>query len=279
MEPRVGHTAENLTTSLELIETAAARGASVIVLPELTTSGYVFRSRAEAFALSETAATGQSLRAWSDAAARLGVYVIGGFAERDGDRLFNAAALIGPRGLLGIYRKLHLWENEHLFFEPGNRGLPVFDTPFGRIAAVICYDGWFPEVYRQLAAQRVDLVCMPTNWVPMPQQPERMPAMANTLAMASAHSNAMVLACANRIGVERGQAFIGQSLIVDASGQPVAGPASLDQTELLLARVDFAAVRRGRQLNVFNHVLRDRRADVFGPLAAAAPVRPDLGAF
>nr|WP_255370073.1 nitrilase family protein [Roseateles sp. YR242] len=264
MEPRLGQRAQNLEESMVTIEMAAARGASVIVLPELVSSGYAFKSRSEAFAAAEPVSDSVSLRAWSEAASRLGVHLVAGFAEREGERLYNSAAIMSPRGLLGLYRKLHLWGDEQLFFEPGNLGLPVFDTDFGRIAAVICYDGWFPEVYRRLSEQHVDLVCMPTNWVPMPQQPAGMPAMANTLAMAAAHSNAMAIACANRVGVERGQAFIGQSLIVNADGWPLAGPASIDRPELLLARINIAQARRGRQLNAFNHLLRDRRADLFG---------------
>ena len=97
----------------------------------------------------------------------------------------------------------------------------------------ICYDGWFPETYRLAAVQGADIVCVPTNWVPMPAQPDDRPAMATTLTMAAAHSNGMAIACANRIGTERGQPFIGQSLIVGGDGWPVAGPASSDCEEIL----------------------------------------------
>jgi predicted amidohydrolase len=90
--------------------------------------------------------------------------------------------------------------------------------------------------------------------------------MANTLAMASAHSNALNIVCANRIGNEREQLFIGQSLIVDAQGWPIAGPASIDAEEVLLAQIRLKATRRERQLNAFNHVLRDRRDDLYDPM-------------
>src|SRR5437899_1572516 len=83
------------------------------------------------------------------------------------------------------------------------------------IGDVVGYDGWFPEVYRLCALQGADLICVPTNWVPMPGQPAGQEPMAVTLAMASAHSNSMFIACADRVGSERGQAFIGKSLIVD----------------------------------------------------------------
>ncbi|MFM9925070.1 nitrilase family protein [Variovorax sp. H27-G14] len=266
MAPRVGHTADNVARSVALIEQAATQGASIVVLPELANSGYVFASRAEAFALAEPVPDGPSTQAWAEVARRCNVHVVAGIAEREGDRLYNAAVVLGPRGWLGTYRKLHLWGDEHLFFEPGNKGLPVFHTELGRLGVLICYDGWFPETYRLLAMQGADIVCMPTNWVPMPHQPTDRPAMATTLAMASAHSNGLNIVCADRTGTERGQPFVGQSLIVGARGWPLAGPASIDSEEILCARIDLRASRQARHLNVFNDVLRDRRDDIYDPM-------------
>ncbi|XAH22221.1 nitrilase family protein [Xylophilus sp. GW821-FHT01B05] len=266
MEPRVGRKDNNVAHSIKSIEEAAAQGASIVVLPELANSGYVFESRAEAFALAEAVPDGPSTQAWIEVARRCKVHVVAGIAEREGDRLYNAAVVIGPQGWLGTYRKLHLWGDEHLIFEHGDKGVPVFHTEHGRLGVLICYDGWFPEMYRLLAMQGADIVCMPTNWVPMPGQPADQPAMAVTLAMASAHGNGLSIVCANRIGTERGQPFIGQSLIVGAQGWPLAGPASPDREEILYARINLKASRQGRHLNSFNHVLRDRRDDVYDPM-------------
>ena len=152
-----------------------------------------------------------------------------GIAERDGGRLYNSALVAGPQGYLGTYRKLHLWGDENLYFEPGDLGLPVFHTEFGRLGVAICYDGWFPEVYRLLAMRGADIVAVPTNWVPMPGQTPDGPAMAHALAIAGAHSNGLTVACADRVGIERGQPFVGRSLIVGAQGWTVAGPASHDR--------------------------------------------------
>lgn len=267
MEPRIGRKDENLARSVALVERAAAGGADLVVLPELANTGYMFESRAEAFALAEPVPNGPSTQAWIEVARRCNTLIVAGIAERDGERLYNAAVVVGPTGWLGTYRKLHLWGDEHLFFEAGDKGLPLFHTPWGRLGVVICYDGWFPEVYRLLAMQGADVVAMPTNWVPMPGQPAGSPAMANTLAMASAHSNALNIVCANRTGTERGQPFIGQSLIVDAQGWPVAGPAAEGGEDLvLIAQLDLRSTRQARQLNAFNHVLRDRRDDVYDPM-------------
>jgi N-carbamoylputrescine amidase len=264
MAPRVGEKSRNVARSIELIERAAAGGAQVAVLPELCNSGYVFESRDEAFALAETIDDGETIRAWAMLAARLRITLVAGFAEREGDRLYNSAAVISPQGVLGRYRKLHLWCDEQLFFEHGNLGVPVFHTPYGRIACAICYDIWFPEVFRAAALQGADLLCVPTNWVPMPAQPEGLPVMANMLAMGGAHANGLVVAAADRVGTERGQPFLGRSIIVDSHGWPAAGPASATEEEVLLATVNLADARRNRQLNAFNHVLRDRRTDLYG---------------
>ena len=272
-EPRVGARAENVARSVELVSRAADRGARLIVMPELCSSGYVFESRAEAFSLSEPAAGGDSIAAWSGIARERDLYLVAGFCERDGPALYNSAAIIGPEGLLGVYRKHHLWGEENLYFEPGNTGFPVFATPIGRIASLICYDGWFPEAWRLCALQGADIVCVPTNWVPMPNQPNDEYSMSNVLCMGAAHSNSLFVAAADRIGVEREQPFIGQSVIIGPDGWIVAGPASHDREETLLARCRLADARRKRSLNDFNQILRDRRSDVYGEMLGA-PIAP-----
>lgn len=270
MAPAIGEVAANVARSIELAEEAAARGARLVVLPELANTGYMFESREEAYALAEPVPEGPSSRAWIELAGRLGIYLVAGIAERCGDCLYNSALVAGPQGYIGTYRKLHLWGDENLYFEAGDLGLPVFHTELGRLGVAICYDGWFPEVYRLLALRGADLVAVPTNWVPMPGQTPDGPAMAHALAIAGAHSNGLTVVCADRVGVERGQPFVGRSLIVGSQGWTAAGPASADREEILLAAVDLKAARRGRQLNAFNHVLRDRRRDVYDERLGAA---------
>jgi predicted amidohydrolase len=203
------------------------------------------------------------VRAWCEIAAKHKLHLVAGLCERDGARLFNSAVLIGPNGTIGTFRKVHLWNEENLYFEPGDLGFPVFHTAIGRIGMAICYDGWFPETYRLAALQGADIVCVPTNWVPIPGQAEGREAMANILAMAAAHSNSIYIACADRVGTERGQPFEGQSLIVSFTGWPAAGPASRDREEILLAEVALGEARRARNWNAFNQVLRDRRSDLY----------------
>jgi N-carbamoylputrescine amidase len=263
MQPAIGKVAANVAHSMALIDRAAALGARLVVLPELCNSGYMFKSREEAFAASEPIPDGPTVKAWSEIATRHQLHLVAGICERDGAKLFNSAVLIGPNGHIGTFRKVHLWNEENLYFEPGDLGFPVFHTAVGRIGMAICYDGWFPETYRLAALQGADIVCVPTNWVPIPGQAEGREAMANILAMAAAHSNSIYIACADRVGTERGQPFEGQSLIVSFTGWPVAGPASRDKEEILLAEVALGEARRARNWNAFNQVLRDRRSDLY----------------
>ena len=263
MEPIVGEKDRNIRRSVEFIESAAANGARLIVLPELCNSGYVFETRDEAFALSEPVPSGPTCEAWISVAAKHGVWIVAGIAERDEKALYNATAVIGPDGYIGTFRKVHLWNEENLFFEPGNLGFPVFRTPIGRIGTFICYDGWFPESYRLCALQGADIICIPTNWVPIPGQDPTREAMANILVMGSAHSNSVFVAAADRVGTERGQPFLGQSLIASYTGWPIGGPASATEEEIIYADVNLADARRKRNWNEYNQVLRDRRSDVY----------------
>ena len=261
--PQVGAKAANLRKTAEFIERAASQGANIIVLPELCSSGYVFDTRAEAMALADEYDDGETTTLWANLAKRLGVYIVGGFAERSGLTLYNAAAVLGPLGRVGLFRKVHLWGDENLFFTPGDLGFPVFATEFGTIGVAICYDGWFPETYRTCALKGAELICVPTNWVPIPGQDPSREAMANILTMASAHTNSMYIAAADRVGTERGQLFIGQSLITSYTGWPLSGPASATEEAILIADLDLGAAKRARRWNDFNQVLRDRRAEAY----------------
>jgi predicted amidohydrolase len=263
MEPKIGEKQANVARSLEKIAEAASHGARLIVLPELCNSGYVFASRHEAFALAEPLPDGPTTKAWQEAAGRHGAVIVAGVCERAGEALYNSAAIVGPNGFIGTYRKVHLWGSENLFFEPGDLGVPVWKTEFGRMAVAICYDGWFPETYRLAALQGADILCVPTNWVPMPDQPANTLVMANILAMGGAHSNSMYVAAADRVGVERDQPFLGSSLIVSHTGFPLAGPASKTDEDIIYAELNLSDARSKRVLNSFNQPLRDRRIDLY----------------
>ena len=269
MEPIIGEKEKNLWRSIQAIKEAATQGARLIVLPELCNSGYVFKDRDEAWELSEIVPDGATCQAWSDVAAEYQIYLVAGINEREDERLYNSAVVIGPKGYIGTYRKVHLWNEENSFFEPGNLGFPVFKTEIGQICICICYDGWFAESYRLSALQGADIICIPTNWVPIPGQMENREAMANILLMAAAHTNSVFIAAADRVGVERKQPFIGQSLIVSHTGWPIGGSASPDKEEIIYAEANLADAKHNRQWSKYNHIIGDRRTDIYDEMLGA----------
>jgi predicted amidohydrolase len=267
--PEFGNRDKNVRTVAGLVEEAADHGAQLVVLPELASSGYMFRDRREAYSLAEEVPDGPACTLWQQVAAARNVYMVAGLPEACGASLYNAAVLIGPGGHLGTYRKMHLWNRENLFFEPGDLGFQVFRTEIGRISILICYDAWFPESFRISAVQGADIVCIPTNWVPIPGQDPAREAMATVLCMANAHANSVVVAAADRVQAERGQEFLGQSIIVGPTGWPAAGPASSTENQIIYADVDLGEARSGRNWNEFNQPLRDRRTDVYAETLGA----------
>lgn len=273
MEPHIGETSKNVARTVELIEEAAQGGARIIVLPELVSSGYVFKSRDEVEAAAEEVPGGPAVSAWSEVCRAQGVYVVAGLPEAVGGRFYNSCVLVGPEGHLGTYRKAHLWNEENSYFEPGDTGFPVFDTPYGRLGMIICYDCWFPEAFRALSLAGVDFVCVPTNWVPIPGQAPGERAMANVLCQANAHSNGVHVIAADRVGVERGQEFVGQSLIVSHTGWPVAGPASPTDQEILYADLSAQQAREARTWNPYNDPLKNRRPEYYGALVESSTER------
>ncbi len=266
-EPTLGDVAANLAAQSTACAEAIANGADLLILPECSTTGWAFRSPEQARSVAELVPDGSACTQWAALCRDNDVHLVAGVVERAGDDadgvLFNTAVLMGPDGLIGTYRKAHTWALEKTFYEPGDLGVPVYETPLGRIGMHICYDCWFPESFRLMAAQGADLICAPSNWVPVPTQRDDLPAMANLLCMTNAHSNAVYVAAASRVGADDDQPFIGQSIIVDPGGWPIAGPASAEHPEIIYADVDLIGSREARRGNPFNQPLRDRRTDLY----------------
>ena len=131
MEPKVGELEANIADSVTRIDAAAARGAQLIVLPELCSSGYVFETRDEAYALAEEVPHGPASRVWMQAAQRHRCWIVAGIAERAGAKLFNSAVLVGPEGHIETFRKMHSWAAEHLNFEPATSASPSMQRRSG----------------------------------------------------------------------------------------------------------------------------------------------------
>jgi predicted amidohydrolase len=269
LAPVFGDLEGNRALTVNAIRQAAEMRADVVVLPELITSGYVFQSPEEAAELA-ISADHAILGDWAAEAARSDLIVAGGFCERGDDgQIYNSAALVDAGGVRAVYRKLHLWDREKLVFATGSESPPVLDTRVGRIAVVICYDLEFPELTRSLALAGAQLLLVPTNW-PLVPRPEAEHPPEVVIGMATARVNRIAVACADRLGDERGQAWTGGSSIIGVDGWVAAesrepGPvvADLDLEMALNKRLTEGADAFG-----------DRRPEFYGALAASESPRP-----
>lgn len=268
-EPRIGEAERNRRLCVEMTQAAVGRGAQLVVLPELASSGDMFSDRAEAEALAEDAHDGPTVSALAEACGG-DTHVVVGICERDGDALHNAAVLVGTEGTVAVQRKLHLYGTELEQLSPGAE-LVLAELSWGRLGMLVCYDLWFPEVATALALAGADLLAVPANLLSSNGGPERNRAgqsIGDVVAMATASQNAMAVALADRTGTERGTHFHGASLISSADGWPLAGPAAADTETILTAEIEIDAVRAARRRGRRNHLLDDRRPDLY-----ASPVQ------
>jgi predicted amidohydrolase len=260
--PVLGDTAANRDATARAVREAAAAGAALIVLPELSDSGYVFTGPDEARGLATPAGASPTLAQWRDLASEHACVIVGGFCELGEDgQLYNSAALVDASGSRARYRKAHLWDREKLIFTPGSAAPPVVDLPFGRVAVMICYDLEFPEWVRLAALDGADLIAAPVNWPAAPCPAGERPAEV-TKAQADASTNGVYVVVADRCGTERGVDWISGSVIVGPDGYPLAGPVLADHPEVLVADCDLAATR-DKRINEHNDVLGDRRPDLY----------------
>ncbi|MGH8376078.1 MAG: nitrilase family protein [Pseudomonas sp.] len=262
LAPKIGDQAYNRTLTERAIRQAALQGAQVVVLPELVQSGYLFADRFEALSLAETT-DGPVLQLWQALARELNLVIVGGFCERlPGDELANSAAMIDANGLRAVYRKAHLWDAEKDIFTAGDAPPPVVETVHGRLGMLICYDLEFPEWVRLPALAGADLLCAPVNWPDGPRPQTERPAEVLRV-QANASVNRMFIAACDRYGHERGVGWVQGSVIVDADGYPLAGPAEQGGEQMLLATLNLAEARNKR-ISARNDLHRDRRPQLYG---------------
>lgn len=265
LAPVLGDPGGNLDRALRAVAAAADRGARIVVLPELVTSGYVFADEAEARRAAQPA-DGPAVTALARAARDRGLVVCFGFPELDEEgRLRNSAVLADPGGVRAIYRKVHLWDREKEIFLAGDAPPPVVETELGRIGLVICYDLEFPEWLRLAALRGAQLVCAPVNWPAEPRPPGERP-IEMVRVQASASVNRMFLAIADRTGTERGVEWVSGSLIVGPHGFPLAMADPAKGEQILVADCDLAAAD-DKRISPRNDVLADRRPHLYGEVA------------
>lgn len=239
---------EKLHTMLE-----KAPEADLLVLPELCNSGYNFQSRAQAMEYSEEVGESKFINFLHDYCRRKSTWVASGFNERHKDTLYNSSVLVGPDGLAGKYQKIHLFLNEKDIFAPGNAGLPVFSTPFGKIGMLVCFDWIFPEVWRILALKGADIICHCSNLV--------LPGFAQRSVPVHALLNHVYVITANRTGTEDQLTFTGMSTISDPKGN-VVYQSSPDAEESRVFDFDLD-LARNKQMTARNNLFEDRRPEIY----------------
>jgi predicted amidohydrolase len=261
MEPKILEKERNLARCLELIRATAKEGARLIVFPECALTGYLFTSLDEALPMAEPI-LGPSTEKILAACHELNVYVVVGLLEKDGDKCYNAAALLGPQGLVAKYRKLHLpYLGVDRFVNHGDLPLTVYETEVGRIGMGICYDARFPEHARVLALQGADVIVVPTNL------PELIKFDPGHIVLTRANENLVFFVNINRVGEERGFKFIGRSTIADFSSPMPLAQGKPYEEDILYADIEPARARQKHLVSIpgefETNFVNDRRPEFY----------------
>ncbi len=252
-DPSFGAKQQNVTQCLTMMRQVKA---DLYVLPELFAAGYNFIDKNEARQLAETFPGGYTHQQINNFASQQRCFVVYGFPELAGEEVYNSAAIVGHEGSIGLYRKVHLYDREKLFFAAGDLGFQVFDTTFGKIGIMICFDWYFPESARTLALKGAQIIAHPANLV-LPNCPDCMPTRCL--------ENRVFAATANRVGTEdRGGhslRFIGKSQITSPRGE-ILCRAPDGRAEIAVLDVE-PSLADDKNLNTHNHLLKDRRPETY----------------
>lgn len=226
--------------------------ADLYLLPELANSGYNFRSMDEAHKTSEEIGNSPFIETLLRFASERGAHVVAGINENEGGKLYNTSVLIGPEGVIGKYRKVHLFVNEKDFFEPGDLGLPVFKVGEIKMGMQICFDYLFAEAWRVLAIKGADIICHPSNLITQN---------AYRTLPGQALMNRVFILTANRIGTEDDLTFCGRSIAYAPDGAVLMEAGRTDEG---VFTVEFdPLLARDKMVTVRNHAFNDRRPDQY----------------
>ncbi len=264
MSCRAGDKEHNIQTMEKIVKRAKTRKADLIAFPELAVTGYVVRDRA--YELAEPVPKGPSIGRIEELAQKQNIHIITGLIERSARAsavLHNTAVLISPQGYVGKYQKMYLPTHsvfeEKRYFRPGYQ-TPVFETPFGKLGMIICYDVYFPEVSRLLSTKGAKLiVCISAS-------PSVRRGFFETLTAARAIENTVFVAFVNLAGIQDGLQFWGGSRLLAPSGS-VISQAKYDEDDLITAKINFSDITR---VQAWVPTLRDLRPEIFSSLREEA---------
>ncbi len=245
---------DNLDRIAKLLE---GQSADLFVLPELFATGYQFKDKQELRNLAELVPGGLTTNALTSIAKKNNTTIIAGLVEIENDQVYNSAVVTGPKGYIGKYRKLHLFDTEMDCFQQGDLPLKVFDIADAKVGIMICFDWHFPETARTLSLMGADLIAHPSNLV-LAHCPQAM--------ITRCLENRIFAVTADRVGMEdrldeEPLNFIGQSQVVDPNGN-VLVRASMTDEEVHVVELDLS-LARNKSLNPRNHIFNDRRTDLY----------------
>ena len=255
--PTFGDVARNLSRVVSALGNAEA---DIIVLPELAFTGYLFEDRSELARLAQEPAKSPIVSSLVALCRNRDFFLVTGFAEKCADKIFNSALVIGADGVVHTYRKLHLFDREKAYFDPGDTPPAVVELCGAKIGVMVCFDWAFPEVARVLALQGADLLCHPANLVL---------TYCQKTMIARCIENAVFAVSANRFGsdVRPGGTltFTGQSQVVTPKGE-VIYRAKAEGEDLFIAEIDLGEARN-KWITEKNHLLDDRRPEYYRHLS------------
>lgn len=252
-KPRFGKTGQNLKKVLKALRDAEA---DLIVLPELAFSGYYFRDREEVKTLAENPHRSPTFESLTALCRQRDFYLVTGFAEKSFDKYFNSAALIGPNGVIHVYRKLHLFNEEKHWFDPGDIPLQVQAVRDAKIGIMVCFDWIFPETMRVLCIQGADIICHPSNLVL---------SYCQQTMLSRCIENMVFAITTNRFGADKRPQgtlkFTGKSQIVAPRGV-LLRRAAAQREELFIAKID-PQLARDKNITPLNQIFDDRRPEFY----------------
>jgi len=233
--------------------------ADLIVLPELPFTGYYFKDRDELKALADEPSGSTIINSLTNLCRKNKFYVVTGYAEKAHDKYFNSALLIGPEGIEHVYRKLHLFNEEKKWFDPGDVELSIQQVRDARIGIMICFDWIFPEVSRSLTLLGADIICQPANLV--------LAYCQQTMILRSLENNVFSIT-ANRFGPDNRPhgllKFTGKSQVVAPKGE-LLFRAPAHRRSLFLTEIDPDRAR-DKMITGQNHLITDRRPEFYNDI-------------
>lgn len=264
INPIILNVNNNLQKCLDFTNKAAIQGAKLVIFPEAALTGYCYSSLDEVIPVAETI-PGQSTEEIMSLCKERNIFVIIGLIEKEGEKYFNAAAFLGPEGLIGKYRKLHLpYLGIDRFLNHGNIPPKIYDTEIGRIGLSICFDAMFPELSRVLALSGADIVVNITN-VPGHKFDPKM----SHCIYARAIENLIYHIAINRVGKERDWNFPGGSMAVNPEGKLI-GEAQGNGEQIFYLEIDPTFARQKHKIIIPDQceidMIRDRRPEFYGDI-------------